>query len=607
MSRSEGRRRDVLLLVVPVVLVLVALVGVLAFDGGGGGPGADGEQATAAAPAPEPMEITLTDVTEEAGVGYLQHDPQSPPNCMFDGAGDAPLPEGSWSQAMAYVDCYEERFTGGVAVGDVDGDAVDDLYVTQLDGPGVLFLNRGDGSFVDRTQQAGLAGFEGHGNGAGFVDVDNDGDQDLYITTLASPRFYLYINDGAGTFTEEALPRGAAVADDADRSGMSVSFGDFDLDGYVDIHTTEWRAPVRQSAGPPEHARLLRNLGEEAPGHFEDVTEAAGVVLDREPAWMPQFLRLPGRHANFSFSSSFVDLDGDGHPELVVGSDFTTSQLFWNDGDGTFTEGTEEAGVDTVRFAMGSSFGDYDDDGDLDWFVSSIMNPETSCQGRPCESPYNGNRLYRNDGDREFADVTDQEGVRNGHWGWGTAFADLENDGDLDLLATNGQSFGDEDPSLLQFRDTSMRVWEHAGEQGYVLQTDQLGIEPGGNGKGLAVFDMEGDGDLDVFVANNGGPPRLYRNDGGDGNAMRVRVQGVDSNRDGLGAIVTVRVGDHEQVREIGVSTHFLGQSERVAHVGVGDAEVVDEVVVHFPATDRTVRRQDVPVDEVLTIVEPDA
>lgn len=604
MSGQDGRRRDLLLLAVPAALAVVVLAAVLTRSGGDDGEAASTGPATVEAEPDVPM--AFTEVAEAAGIGYVQHERRSPPDCLFDGAGDQPLPEGSWSQAMAYVDCYEERFTGGVAVGDFDGDAVDDLYVTQLDGPGVLYRNLGDGSFVDRTAQAGLDGLEGRGNGAGFVDVDNDGDQDLYITSLASPQFYLYINDGSGIFTEQAVERGAALADDADRSGFSVSFGDYDLDGWIDIHTTEWRAPLRQSDGPPEHARLLRNLGEEDPGHFEDVTEEAGVVLDRDPAWMPQFLEQPGRHANFSFSSSFADLDGDGYPELVVGSDFTTSQLFWNDGDGTFTEGTADARVDTVRFAMGSSFGDYDADGDLDWFVTSIMDPETSCAGRPCESPYNGNRLYRNDGDREFADVTDQEGVRNGYWGWGTAFADLDNDGALDLVSNTGQNFGDEDPSLLQFRGTPMRAWLNEGEQGYVEASEQLGLLGGADGKGLAVFDLEGDGDLDVFVANNGGPASLYRNDGGDANgALRVRVQGADSNRDGIGAVVTIRLGDEEQVRQIGVSTHFLGQSERVAHFGVGDADVVDEVTVHFPATDRTVTREDVPVGEVLTIVEP--
>lgn len=608
MSRGTGRRRDALLLAVPALLVL-ALLAAAALTGAGSDPGPDGTVA-ATDPATPDVPLTFTDVAEAAGIRYVQHEPQGPPSCLFDDASDEPLPEGAWSQALSYVDCYEERFSGGVAVGDFDGDAVDDLYVTRLDGPGVLYRNRGDGSFVDQTEEAGLGGLGARGNGAGFVDVDDDGDQDLYVTTMASPRFYLFVNDGSGTFTEEAVERGAAIADDADRAGFSVAFGDYDLDGYVDIHTTEWRAPLRQSDGPPEHARLLRNLGEEDPGHFEDVTQEAGVTLDRDPAWMPQFLEQPGRHANFSFSSAFADLDDDGHPELIVGSDFTTSQLFWNDGDGTFTEGTRDAGVDTVRFAMGSTFGDYDADGDLDWFVTSIMDPETSCAGRPCDSPYNGNRLYRNDGERSFADVTDQEDVRNGFWGWGTAFLDFDNDGALDLVATNGQDFGDEDPSLLQFRATAMRLWRNGGDAGFAEVSADLGIAGEADGKGLAVFDLEGDGDLDVFVVNNGAAPALYRNDGGDANHwLRVRAQGADSNRDGLGAVVTVRVDDDGPVqrREIGVSTHFLGQSERVAHFGLGDATSVAELTVHFPATGRTVTRTDVPADEVLTVVEPDA
>ena len=162
MKRLRGRQRDLLLLATPVVVVLVLVVGAVLVDGG------EAQDPSAAAP-PGPadampeIDMTFTDVADEAGVWYLQHERQSPPNCLFDGADDRPLPEGAWSQAMSYVDCYEERFTGGVAVGDYDGDALDDLYVTQLDGTGVLFQNLGDGTFGDRTANAGLDTFEGRG------------------------------------------------------------------------------------------------------------------------------------------------------------------------------------------------------------------------------------------------------------------------------------------------------------------------------------------------------------------------------------------------------------------------------------------------------------
>lgn len=617
---SLTRERD-LRLIAPTVLLVVGFVAAFLWVGNGpddAGRSQSSDDSTAVAPADGGLrteaaidvpDVRFVDAAPEAGIRHRQQRLNRPPDCLFHDAVDRPLPEGAWSQAMSYVDCYEERFTGGVAVGDADGDAVDDLYVTRLDRPGILYLNRGDGTFVDWTEEAGLDQFDIHANGAAFADIDNDGDADLYVTTLRSPRFYLFVNDGSGQFTEEAVIRGADLGDEQPRAGFSVAVGDYDLDGFVDLHTTEWLAPLRQGDEPSTHARLLRNRGDDRAGFFEDVTEAAGVELDREPAWMPLFMRQGGRHPSFSFSSAFVDLDQDDLPDLAVSSDFTTSQLFWNNGDGTFTEGTRDARVDTVRFGMGSTFGDYDADGDLDWYVSSIMNPETSCLGRPCESPYNGNRLYRNDGERVFADVTDEAGVRNGFWGWGTAFADIDNDGLLDLASATGQDFGDEDAQLVRFHDTPMRLWHNLGEDGFVDIAAEVGMESAREGKGLAVLDYDRDGDLDFYVANNGARPALFRNDGGDqGHWLRVRAQGSTSNRDGFGVVVEVRAtpGGAVQRREIGVASHFLGQSERVAHFGLGEVEQVAEVVVRFPATGRTVTRTDVPADQMLTIVEPD-
>ncbi len=615
MTRSI--KRD-LRLVAPVVLLVLGFVAAVLWVGDGPDDAQRAEGAVAPAQGAGPGDVAASDdlanvrfvdAAQEAGIRHRQQRSVGPPDCLFHDAVDEPLPEGAWSQAMSYVDCYEQRFSGGVAVGDADGDAVDDLYVTRLDRPGILYVNRGDGTFVDWTRQAGLDRFDIHANGAAFADIDNDGDSDLYVTTISAPRFYLFVNDGSGVFTEEAVARGVDLGDDEPRAGFSIAVGDYDLDGFVDLHTTEWRAPLRQGDAPSPHARLLHNLGGDRAGFFEDVTVRAGVELDREPAWMPLFMRQAGRHQSFSFSTAFVDLDRDDLPDLVIASDFTTSQLFWNNGDGTFTEGTRDARVDTVRFGMGSTFGDYDADGDLDWYVTSIMNPETSCLGRPCESPYNGNRLYRNDGDRVFADVTDQEGVRNGFWGWGVAFADVDNDGLLDLVSTTGQDFGDEDPQLVRFHDTPMRLWHNTGEGGFAEVAESVGIDSTREGKGLAVLDYDRDGDLDLYVANNGARPALFRNDGGNQEHwLRIRAQGVTSNRDGVGVVVEIRTtpGGAVQRREIGVGTHFLGQSERVAHFGLGEVDRVAEVVVRFPATGRSVTRTDVAADQVLTIVEPD-
>jgi hypothetical protein len=502
----------------------------------------------------------FTDVTAEAGLRYLQHVPPPPPACV-----------------VGHFACDVDRQTGGAAVADVDGDGWLDLFVTRFDAPDLLFRNQRDGRFQEVSQVAGLAVFDLNSNGAAFGDIDNDGDPDLLVTTIGTgadgvnDRNYLFVNDGAGRFEEQALVRGAANRDATPRLSWSATWGDYDGDGFLDLHTTEWLGSG--------HSRLLRNRGVEAPGHFEDATEAAGL----------DFEGVNG------FASTFVDLDGDGLQDLAVAADFLTSRLFWNDGDGTFTDGTTAAGVGTDENGMGSTFGDIDGDGDLDWFVSSIFDPDATCSSGNCVWGDTGNRLYRNEGGRVFSDATDAAGVRDGAWGWGAVFLDFDNDGDLDLVMTNGL---DVVHTTIEdaFNADSMRVWENDG-QGHMTEVAlDVGIDDTGSGKGLLSFDYDADGDLDLFVVNNAGEPRLYRNEAPRRNRwLRLRVEGMRSNRDGLGARVRVWKRPHStpQVREVGVASHFLGQSEPVLHFGLGQAgRRVYRVQVEFPASGQVVERR---------------
>ena len=507
----------------------------------------------------------FTDVTDAAGLGgYVQFDPANPESeCLT-----FPSP----------FSCETERLSGGAATADVDGDGWPDLYVTRLDAPDLLFRNRGDGTFEDFTTTAGLSGFDLQSNGANFADVDNDGDPDLYVlvvglaTDPVNSRFYLFINDGSGHFTEEAAVRGAAVASDENRGGFSVAVGDYDRDGFVDLYTTDWATDELDEP----HGRLLRNRGVLAPGHFEDVTDAAGVRIDPDPA-----CAAASTCETFGFAPAFVDLDGDGWLDLAVAADFGTSRLFWNDGDGTFTDGTVAAGVGTDENGMGSTFGDYDGDGDLDWFVTSIFDPDETCDqpGQQCNWGYTGNRLYRNLGGRLFEDATDEAGVRDGYWGWGAAFFDFDNDADLDLAMTNGVEF----PILpepqrsvyARFDPDPMRMWRNDGAGAMPEVSAGLGLTDLGSGKGLLTFDYDRDGDLDLFVANNAATGVLYRNDEDGGNEwLRVRIAGGPGfNADGIGAVVTLQAdpGGPVQVRHVGASSHFLGESERTLHFGLGD------------------------------------
>ena len=537
-----------------------------------------------------PGATTFADVTEAAGLVYIQDTLRPNGSCLLGNM------------------CAAERQSGGTAAADYDNDGYIDIYVTRLDAPDILFRNLGNGSFEDRTLEAGLHEFDLRSNGAVWFDSDNDGDLDLYVTTIADTRFYLFVNDGQGRFTEEAVGRGAAVDTAYQHIGYSVAVGDYDRDGWLDLHVNEWGSSLLLD-GLPSHARLLRNRGSEAPGHFEDVTVEAGVALEEVQSQLdrdPISPSLAAPKGPFAFASTFVDLDSDGWPDLAVASDNGHSRLFWNNGDGTFDDGTLGARVGTDKSGMGSTFGDYDGDGDLDWFVTAIHAEVDLCEGKYCDiRKATGNRLYRNDGGRLFSDVTDLVGVRNGGWGWGAVFFDYDNDGDLDLAMVGGMHHSDD---LSESELDYPRLWENDGNGGMTEIARGVGLGRRSAAKGLITLDYDDDGDLDLFVTNNAGPPSLYRNDGGDANSwLRIRLVDERSNRTPIGATieVTPKIGGKSQIREMGVSSHFLGQSELVAHFGLGTHEsTVDTVTIRWPVSGQVTVLRDLPARAMITVRE---
>ncbi|MEQ8846623.1 CRTAC1 family protein [Botrimarina sp.] len=450
----------------------------------------------------------------------------------------------------------ESFMAGGVAAGDFTGDGLVDLVFTRLGAPDLLYRNLG-GTFEPMTLAAGFTTATDT-NGVASGDFDNDGDLDLYMTGVYTTRNYLYVNNGAGVFTDAGPDHSAAVATGATRFGQGVSFGDYNADGLLDIVTAAWGDSTDNS-----HSRLLKNLGPEGGWAFDDVTDAAGLDVFRGAR-------------SYRFSPRLVDLDRDGHADLPIASDFMTSQLFWSDGQGGFVDGTLPSGVGTDLNGMGSTFGDYDGDGDLDWFITNITNSPDN------PGAHGGwNRLYRNDGDRRFTDVTGPAGVRDSRWAWGTSFFDYDNDGDLDLVATNGwNGTGWADDQTKLWRNDDGVFTDASTEEGVV---DRL------QGRGLAHLDYDGDGDLDLVVINNAAAPVLYRNDGPVGGHLRVQTRGVQSNRDGVGAWITVTPDagspSERMVWEVDGGSSFLSQNERTAHFGLGDHEgPVDLVTVVWPS-----------------------
>jgi hypothetical protein len=338
------------------------------------------------------------------------------------------------------------RQASGVAVGDADRDGCEDLV---LAGSPELVFYRGrcDGTFEDATREVGLPRpYPAAAGGVVFLDYDNDGWPDLFVTAVAGGD-RLFHNDGSGHFVD--VSREAGVP--AGRWGGMPVVADYDRDGFLDIYVSRMGDHENKSPRPGNDARngergtLLHNRGD---GTFDDVSKHAGVD---SPGW--------------DMAAAWGDYDGDGWPDLYVANEFGNNRLYHNDGDGTFTDRTAKAGVTDGGSAMGATWGDVDGDGDLDLFVSgmhsnsgwALFHPDfplpipwyfkfiglfTDAVQKEAEiitdRLLRGSSLFRNEGDGSFTDISDAAGVRDGQWGWAAEFLDYDNDGRLDLYAVNG-------------------------------------------------------------------------------------------------------------------------------------------------------------------------
>jgi hypothetical protein len=455
---------------------------------------------------------------------------------------------------------------GGAAGGDYDGDGRVDLYVIRGNvGPNLLFHNRGDGTFEDVAAAAGLdlAG----GSGPTFADIDGDGRLDLVVGGTDGGSVVFFRNTGNGHFSRVTTPTGVALGANVDV--YSTAFGDYDRDGDLDLATTHWSSF--------HNARLWRNDGG---FHFTEVTGAAGLTTPAQ---------------SHSFTPNFVDVNSDGWPDLLVSADFGTSQYHLNNRNGTFTRATNA--VITDENGMGSAIGDYDNDGDLDWFVSSIWSATGVSVG---SWGITGNRLYRNRGDGTFEDATDAAGVRHGYWGWGSAFADFNNDGYLDLFHVNGFPVS---PAQEFFEDPA-RLFISNQNGTFAQRAEELGVADTGQGRGVVCLDYDGDGDLDVFLTNMliNQPPRLYRNDGGNTlKYLSIRLTGTAPNTGAIGARIYVTASGVTQMRELRAGSNFVSADPTSAFFGLGAASVADEVRIVWP-DGQTASRFGVQTNQVLGI-----
>ncbi|HID11639.1 MAG TPA: CRTAC1 family protein [Candidatus Latescibacteria bacterium] len=477
---------------------------------------------------------------------------------------------------------------GGAAVFlDYDNDGWMDIYIvngSKLEGfpPGreprnVLYRNNGDGTFTDVTEEAGV-GDTRWGMGCTAVDYDNDGDTDIYVANFGPN--VLYRNNGDGTFTD--VTEEAGVGDPKWSTG--TAWGDYDGDGdldlyvanYVDFdvdHLEKYRSRniwhgIEVMAGPRglEGAEdvFYRNNGD---GTFTEVTAEAGLVD-----------RLKG----YGFTVLFADYDNDGDLDIYVANDSVPNYLYRNNGDGTFTEVGLETGVaysedGREQAGMGAVFGDYDNDGWLDIFVTNFSD--------------DNNTLYRNEGDGFFTDVTFQTGLGGPSLpfvSWGTEFLDYDNDGWKDIFVATGHVYPQVD--LYDFGTTYKErnlLFHNNGDGAFTEVTGQAG--PGMQvekvSRGAAFGDYDNDGDIDVLVLNMGDMPTLLRNEGGNRNHwIKFRTVGTRSNRDGIGARIWVTAGGLTQMREVYMGSSFLCGNDIRVHFGLGRNTKVDLVRVRWPS-----------------------
>ena len=499
--------------------------------------------------------------------------------------------------------------TGGAAVGDFNRDGWQDIFL--LGGGGAvdaLYLNNGDGTFTNHAAAAGVA-LSHRGLAAAVGDFDGDGWQDLFVTSLGEStgdrrpgahRLYRNlgvpsaasgpVSGGVPVFEEVAAAYGVATTAAPRPDGMGAAFGDFDLDGDLDLFVTGYQYH--------DGNMLFRNDGT----RFTDVTVA---VLG--PALAVDVLETWG------FAPAWVDMDGDRFPELLIAGDYGTSRYFLNDGGRYFRDLTAASGTGAGAMGMGSAFGDFDGDGRFDWYLTSVYARTGT------ESVRNGNQLYLNDGRHRFREASVAAGVNHGGWGWGAAAADLNHDGVLDLVATNGWTRANHQGDL-EWLSEPTRLYlgrgvpasaEAAGAADtpvplFDFVQEQVGLRHRDQGRGLIAFDYDNDGDRDILIINLSGPVSLFRNDlaGPATNYLRVFLDRGPSRSvapDGIGALVSIRTGAAKQHRYIGGAGVYLGSGELSAHFGVGAAATIDELTVTWP--DGSVSElQSVPANQTLTL-----
>ncbi len=539
-----------------------------------------GEQAP---PEEEPGVVRFTDVTAAAGLGNFLH--------HHAGWGDAWAPEING---------------GGGGFLDYDGDGWIDLALVPggaFRGQGQdtlpalrLYRNRGDGTFEDRTREAGFYEHQTYGYGIAFGDYDNDGDEDIFLSSLY--RDLLFRNDGGGVFSEVGLQAGFQ---EEENWGESAMFFDADRDGWLDVYVVNYvvwspetdiycahegqKVYCTPQEYPGQRSRYFRNNGD---GTFSDWTERAGFAAGIE------------EERDKALGVTELDYNQDGWPDVMVTNDTERDLLYENNGDGTFTERGIMAGIaynanGNPRAGMGIDVGATDASGETTIVIGHFTEESIA--------------VYRHVGNGLFMDRA--AAAKIGHASlmtltFGVILFDVDLDSDLDLLTANGhvQTHIAKLVHGVSFRQEPQLYLNDGNSTFTELQLrEDDGLNEAKVARAVAHADFDRDGDLDVLYVENNGPAHLLRNDTEGGGYVRIKPIGTKSNRSAIGTQVDGWMGDRRLVQRVRSGSSYLTQFELAATFGLAEAEQLDSVLVRWPSGRRD-RFENVKANQLLRIVE---
>ncbi len=520
------------------------------------------------------------------------------------------------------IDVYGNN---GVAVGDIENDGFDDLYVCQPAGlPNRLYRNRGDGRFEDSTEAAGVGVLDSTAS-ALFADLDNDGYQDLVVVRSAGP--LLFLNQRNGTFRYK--PDAFRFAQPPQGTFTGAAIADYDCDGKLDIYfclylyyqgLDQYRFPVPYhdaQNGPPNF--LFHNNGD---GTFADATAPSGMNQNNN---------------RFSFACGWCDYNNDGWPDLYVANDFGRKNLYRNNGDGTFTDVARAAGVEDVGAGMSVCWFDYDGDGKQDLYVADMWSAagqrvaaqEEFLKGAPEDiralygKHAGGNSLFRNEGKGRFRDTSAAAGVEMGRWAWSSDAWDFDHDGDPDLYIASGMISGPDTRDLSSFfwrqvvaesplqpaaRPNYEKGWNainelirsdgtwsgyernvfyvNCGDGSFADASGVAGLDFADDSRAFALADFNHDGRLEIFLKNRTAPQlRVLQNVmENPGDSIAFRLRGTKSNRDAIGAEVAVEAGGRKQTKFLQAGSGFLSQHSKELFFGLGRNSGAARASVRWPS-----------------------